>query len=441
MYSPHEDKRNVEAWQALVHVCRRWRSLVLASPRRLNLRLFCTPKTSARDTLDVWPALPLIVAGFMALTPSTDNIIALLGQRHRVCQVSVDLTNWQLAEILGPMQVPFPELTKLKLHSTGTPAIPDSFLGGSAPRLRIVDLRNISFPGLPNLLLSATYLVELCLTNIPHYISPETIVALLSVLSSLESLHLNFKLGSLPDWGTRRPPPSKRSIIPALTSLVFHGVIEYLEDIVTGIETPRFEDMDISLDNDYINLDTSPLAQFINRTPKFTKPNAHVEFFNHCVCFVLRPGLRTLDITLPCVGPDYQLSSIKQVCNSSLRPLSTVASLYIDIRHSRLAWTDDAVDDTLWLQLLFPFTAVKNLYLSKEISPGLAAALQELVGGRITEVLPNLQNIFVEGLELSGPFQENIGHFVAARQLSGHPVTISDCTISDWDRDSDIESM
>jgi hypothetical protein len=70
---------------------------------------------------------------------------------------------------------------------------------------------------------------------------------------------------------------------------------------------------------------------------------------------------------------------------------------------------------------------VKDLYISKQFAPGIAAALhwQELVGGTITEVLPGLQNIFVESLEPSGPFQENIGQFVAARQLSGHPIAIS----------------
>jgi hypothetical protein len=91
-----------------------------------------------------------------------------------------------------------------------------------------------------------------------------------------------------------------------------------------------------------------------------------------------------------------------------------------------------------------PFTAVKNLYLCREFGPGITAALQELVGARITEVLPSLQNIFVESLQPSGTFQENIGQFVAARQLSDHPITISD-----WDRgrgldndsDSDMESM
>jgi hypothetical protein len=86
---------------------------------------------------------------------------------------------------------------------------------------------------------------------------------------------------------------------------------------------------------------------------------------------------------------------------------------------------EDAIENTLWLELLLPFTAVKNLYLFKEFAPGIAAALQELVGGRITEVLPNLRDILVKDLELSGPFQDNIGQFVAARQLSDHPIAIS----------------
>jgi hypothetical protein len=86
-----------------------------------------------------------------------------------------------------------------------------------------------------------------------------------------------------------------------------------------------------------------------------------------------------------------------------------VEVLYIEYQYSELVSKNDAIEDTLlWLQLLLPFTAVKNLYLSKEFSPSIAAALQDLVGDRIIEVLPSLQNIFVEGLKPSGPFQEII---------------------------------
>jgi len=99
-----------------------------------------------------------------------------------------------------------------------------------------------------------------------------------------------------------------------------------------------------------------------------------------------------------------------------------IESLHIVNRYSRLVWKNDAIENTLWLELLLPFPAVKNLYLPKDFAPGIAAALQEVVG---TEVLPSLQKMFVKGLEPSGPFRENIGKFVAARELSGHSVTIS----------------
>src|SRR6266852_944202 len=161
-----EFKKATDAWQTLVHVCRQWRNLVLGSPRRLNLQLFCTHDTPARDTLDIWPALPLIVKCYLDPTSGTDNIIAALGQSNRVCKVVLwNIAGWQLEQVSAAMKVPFPELTdlRLRLWSDGEtpPAIPDSFLGGSAPRLRIFSLSGITFPTLPKQLLFANHLSNL----------------------------------------------------------------------------------------------------------------------------------------------------------------------------------------------------------------------------------------------------------------------------------------
>ena len=65
---------------------------------------------------------------------------------------------------------------------------------------------------------------------------------------------------------------------------------------------------------------------------------------------------------------------------------------------------------------------MKDLYLSRDFAPAITAALQELTGARITEAFPSLPNIFVEGLEPSGPVQEN-----RSRQLSDYPIPISVC--------------
>ena len=434
----------IEAWQSLVHVCRRWRVLVFESPRRLNLQLFCTNKTPTRGKLDVWPALPLIINGAMTSTQDLDNIIVALEQSNRVCQVTLwGLEGWQMEEVLATMQVPFPELTFLQLLSNDetVPVIPDSFLDGSAQRLRFFILAGIPFPGLAKLLLSATAtnLVQLWLNDIPHsgYVSPEAMVALISPLSSLESLVLQFRSPqSRLDWESRRWPPSKRSVIPALYHFGFKGVIEYIEDLVAFIDAPQLRSLNINFFNQ-IDFDFPQLAQFIDRTPKLgALDKAHVQFNDNFAIVGYQRWSGTLAISISCKEPDWQLSSIEQVCNSSFRPISTVEVLYIEHRYRRLVWKNDAIENTLWLQLLHRFTAVRDLYLSKEFAPGIAAALQGLVDARITEVLPSLRNIFMEGLEGSGPLEENIGRFVAARLLSDHPIAISA-----WDKDSDMKSI
>jgi hypothetical protein len=178
------DKKAVEAWQTLVHMCQRWKSLVFRSPRRLNLQLVRTTEPRTRDKLDIWPALPIFVHGEMASeSPSgTDNIVAALEQNNRVCGVILeDLADWQLEQVLTAMHVPFPELTYLELSSDDKTAtvIPDSFLGESAPHLVHLFLAGIPLPKSPNLLLSATHLTDLKLYNAhpsgPGYISPEAI--------------------------------------------------------------------------------------------------------------------------------------------------------------------------------------------------------------------------------------------------------------------------
>ena len=421
-------KPRIEAWQKLVYVCRRWRNLIFRSPRRLNLRLCCTNQTPVRDTLDVWPALPLLIGGNMLPSSCTDDIAAALRQSNRVCQVH--LCSFQLGKVLEPVQVPFPELTDLQLWSPDRDTIPDTFLGGSAPRLRSLILNFISFPGLPNLLLSATHLVHLHLKGIPHsgYISPEAIVAPLSVLSSLEALILEFER-SWPDREGSSLHPPKCSILPSLTEFFFEGPIRYLEQLMTRIDTPQLDKMWIeTFPRIDFTFDCPQLVQFVNRTPTLRGlDEAHVQFNDKTTGLRLRyrtskSSVDALLINIFCYEAHLQPSSIGRVCNPSLHLLSTVEDLYIEHRLDR---TNDAIGDDLWLELLLPFTVVKNLYLSEKIAPGIAAALQELVGDRITEVLPNLQNIFVEELEPSGPFQENIGQFVSARQLSGHSIAIS----------------
>jgi hypothetical protein len=266
-------------------------------------------------------------------------------------------------------------------------------------------------------------------------------VALISVLSSLKTLSLYFQdVQSHPGLESQSLHSPKRSILPALDEFSFKGDTEYLQDLVNRIDVPQLKNLYIIF-FDPIDFDTTRLAQFINRTPTFRAlDEAYARAcmrFGYCSTIVaLLARSSTLEIEFFLSEPDRRVSSVAQVCNSSLHPLSTVEDLYIEHQHPERVSQIDAIESTLWLQLLLPFTAMKNLYLFKEFAPGIAAALQELVGDRIAEMLPSLQNIFVEGLEARGPVHEHIGQFAAARLFSNHPITISD-----WDKNSDLEWM
>jgi hypothetical protein len=52
---------DIHRWHTLVHVCRRWRTVVFASTHHLNLQLRRMSKTPVREMLDIWPALPIFI--------------------------------------------------------------------------------------------------------------------------------------------------------------------------------------------------------------------------------------------------------------------------------------------------------------------------------------------------------------------------------------------
>jgi hypothetical protein len=292
-------------------------------------------------------------------------------------------------------------------------------------------LEGIPFPGLPKLLLSATHIVSLQLRRIPHsgYFSPEAIVTALSTLTRLETLWLLFESPqSRPDPEHQHPPPPTRSVLPNLGYFEFKGDSEYLEVVVAHIDAPRLEHLQTTLFNDIV-FDTPQLTQFISRTPMMKALEKACVTFGGNAAVVGLSSLTSgkydkLEVIIPCRELDWQVSSMEQVCTSCL-PLLPALDLHIDGNpHYRQHW-QASVENALWLRLLHPFTSVKNLYLSEEVARYIVPALQELVGDRATEVLPALQNIFLEEGQRSGPVQEGIQQVVAVRQATDHPIAVS----------------
>jgi len=439
---------NYDGWQTLVHVCRRWRFIVFASPRRLDLKLYCTPQRSVNSkTLDIWPELPIVIcAEYWQYKEDVTNVISALRHHNRVCKINDFNRQFQnsLLKELAAIDQPFPALTSLTLTSYEImPVLPDSFLGGSAPRLRTLELNGIPYPSIGKLLSSTTNLVRLSLWHIPHsgYVSPKTIVPSLSTLARLETLELGFKYArSRAHRPSRHPPPLARVGFPNLSLLRFSGDVEYLEDILSQIETPTLNLSKFILFNQLV-FDTPLLGHFICRTETFmTIHTARVEFGSWSVKVALSEqeemannDVETLWLSILCKPLDWQLSAVVQVLNSFLSSLSTLECLDIAVSHedwqgavSRKYWQDE-IEVIQWREFLHLFTSVKEMSLIDEASVRLVSpALQELTGERATEVLPALQNlsIMTSGWSPSGPLKEAIEEFIATRQLYGQPVIL-----------------
>jgi hypothetical protein len=419
-------------WHTLVHVCRRWRDLVFASPRRLNLRLLCRKDTAVREMLDIWPALPIVIEDTWGSKweAGQDNIIAALEHPDRVRSIDLDDVPDSGGEALAAaMQVPFPELTFMWLWSDdgSTSVLPDSFLGGSAPRLHSLSLGNTSFPALPNLLLSCSDLGFLALWDLPHsgYISPEAMVACLSSLNRLKSLALGFES---PQPRPDRPisPPQTRVVLPALTKLTFQGMTDYSEDLLARIDTPVLNNFSMSFFLDPV-FNFPHLKHFIGHATCLKPPKAASVLFDPCLIRVTLEQRPVSVLEITCDRIDWQVDSMALVCSqlshfcSSIEQLNFNGTVYPLPSEPR---GEDNTESTQFLELFRPFTAVRSLRVSRDLVPLIATALQVLIGPRVTDVLPNLRNIFLEGSAIPGTVPEALQPFLTARRLSGQSVAV-----------------
>ncbi|KAH9952397.1 hypothetical protein BC827DRAFT_1274847 [Russula dissimulans] len=211
----------------------------------------------------------------------------------------------------------------------------------------------------------------------------------LSALPRLKTLTLKFHSPlhpSLAGRTSRRPSPLTRVVLPSLTSLQFKGVSEYLEELISWIDIPLLADFSVTFFNQLI-FDIIQLPQFISRAEKLKALNlasVDADEWSISVRLTEKSGTAnygTLNLEILCANPDWQLSSVAQVCSSFSRCFSTLEDLRIHRDHYFWLprWPDD-IENTQWLELLRVFTTVKNLYVSIKLAPHVALALEDLPG-------------------------------------------------------------
>ena len=430
-------------WHRLAHVCLKWRRIIFSSPRRLGLQLLCTYGTPVNRNLGYWPPLPLIIDYSTSrdaddctnLTPSDeDNIVTALEASDRVHYVGISVTSSLLGKMATKTREKFPTLTHLSLTSKdeNVPVIPDGFLGRSAPALRVAHLEGIPFPGFPLLLSSTRGLVDLRLLNIPPegYIPPEAMATSLAALTGLRTLLIGFKSPTCSR--ETRCQLRRRTCLPSLTTFGFHGVAEYLEGLVSLIDTPQLGYFRISYFNQLdFQVGGPKLSNFIGRTQNLYMAQferARIDFGLNGVYIILHYGReKFLDenhfsLQISCRGLDWQVSHIAQTLSQTSAMISNVEDLAIE--SDMLPDGKDVMDDTEWLELLRLFTAVKTLHVSEKLAGYVARGLEGVAETTVNEIMPALRSLCLEGTPLT-----YVERFVAVRQLSGLSVTVLDAPV------------
>ena len=461
-------------WQ-LVHVCQRWRYLILASASRLDLKLVCSPGTPVRKKLDSWPAFPIIIDYDKVASEDIDNIIAALEHPDRVCRIALSgLTGTLWEKLDAAMQEPFPALTHLSLTGPKdigelVPVLLRNLLGGGALRLQELYLQRVSCQWLPQLLLSARDLISLRFTKIPStsYFSPEEMLTGLAGLSRLKSLEIRFQNSTLLNLLTDErletlatPAISRAVHLPALKTLLFEGFCEYLEGLVSHIDAPQVTSFSI----DYFGQPVyrvPQLAQFLIRS-KYHKALSHLQI--RCVPWVhlwfsvhgggsLMFQMKTSGMVrgiLHSVQVLQQISaSISNTHGLDLvgpAPASTEppfgGSLYGSTRFAKTllpqgslftmgvygvtpreeqSGVPDSIDHIDWIGLFRLFTGAEELVIrGAELSESVVHALEKVSGDAVTKVLPALRSLIFARERPT----VSVAQFVSVRQKAGRPVTV-----------------
>ena len=432
-------------WHQLAQVCRRWRFLVFASPHRLDLRVVYTFKRKARvmkKALGRWPTLPIAVWYPSQCTIHEDENNASVALQHpnRIREISLFLTDSLLYKTRAQLLASFPALEYLRLESLNStesesPTLPVRFLGSSAPRLSHIHLNGVTFPTLPQLLLSTRDLVSLQLESISEsgYFSPETLSISLSMMTQLKSLIIRFLSLASSEMESPGWPLAVRAILPALTKFRFSGDRDYLSDLITMLDSPVLER---SLNPRAF--ETQRLLHFITR-PRLKVITHQYFLLLEDKIFSIKhsstPSLPMNHAILHIVSQEINSKATLQEIDS--KPTHPQALPYIFARHSmnihavqriamksflpRSHWLDhDDVDLAMWVVFLGLLASATVLEVAGVFVQIIGSVLERFPCGLVQTMLPALKDLHVGTCETLRPFE----NFARARRAEGRPITV-----------------
>ena len=404
--SDEDQDWNLERWwYKLIHVCRKWRHLILSSPDRLELHLVCTYGIPVEDMLSHSPPLPLIIyypeiPGEISAADEGNAIFALQ-QYDRVHCIRVVASTAVMCNLFKVMDCEFPILQRLSLQlsteSRSGLGLPENLL---APPLRILSLSNIFLPVQSQLLTQADGLLSLLLWSVPVFpeLHPEHLAAQLLGKSQLKILTVRFYAPISNRRRLESPAAQPTPIaLPNLELLVFLGSTTYLDDLLARIHAPLLSRLIVDFFNQ-LTFDLSRLIQHVRTSGNFTFRSTEVRFGKEAVVIILDPhpeGTETCPfvVQVRCQPLGWQAACASQMFHMLEPLLERVETVtFVFNKDGSEPWQDE-IDVEMWYGLLRTFAGVKTLRLTGDLVGDLFRSLRLDVGVLPLELLPELREI------------------------------------------------
>jgi hypothetical protein len=419
-------------WYKLVHVCRQWRNLILESPSRLDLHLFCTVGVPVADMLAHSPLLPLTVSyhtkGQEITAEDESGIFLALSHRDRLHHVDIWMSN--PGKFVAVMDDQFPVLEYMHITSWTEVDLPITI---QTPNLRHLSLRRAYLPiGSPLITTTAAGLVTLELLNIPSwaYFPPSYILTQLSLMAQLERLSITFHSPNHGVEGQSRQTPDMITL-PNLRRIWFRGTATYLESLFTWISAPSLSVLHVDLGHRFL-LTVPRVCQFIQSSESLTFRTIQVTFRESFVFLHAVPWKSDTPLMLQigCGQLNRRVATVQFF--GSLSPVLSViekVAFSYDAYYPPRLWVTN-VDRSQWRELLRPFTNAKTIHVKNALVSRIARSLQSEDGEPPLELLPNLEEIGYSG---GSDARDAFVIFLNERRVAGHPVSLRlvDCSTFD----------
>ena len=431
--------REKYVWFNLIHVSKRWRAVVFASPSRLDLSITVGPiKPDHIETILSSP-LPVFIDYKCMYQDMTRSALwrmrAALEQRDRVRGISFEGSIDWFDEYFKATNCNFPILESLVLCCQYHKEVdlPDSFLGGpdlSNLHLRNLKLERVSLSSVSRFLLSTSSLTDLSL-RIETAFGPSAETPLVACLQGLP--HLSRLDLSISHKSPSPPSSPQRIIIPLsdLTCFRYVGHSVFLDALVAGISAPHIQDLSMEF-FDAIFVPIVHLTRFINETEEHYYA-VHVTFHRE---WVFRLSLLTQSEYFHYRKPTSKASRvprwspgrIMRMSGALSAKLTTVTLLRVTFESSVMA----AEDYILWRRFYQLFPNVKTLWIQATNHLDVAHTLFQDHEGPddVLAFLPSLEVLQLGEGEFWTPGTEAESKlttflpFLSARELAGRPVQV-----------------